>query len=333
VAVKRREQADARGLVKAICGAGVLVLLFGALAVTPASAGDEKGRGKRCEARDKNHDGEIGPGETQDCGGEVYGEGGDDESNLPPADDANSHQLVFNGVAVHWSKPSDDERKIIIRDSVENSNSYDTKLGNVISDWGSSSKFKFVRQSAETDSTTRLNCPMPTNYGRVRVCNHSNYTFSFAGLANVRYNDQGHIQRGRVRVKNSVSESEKRPLLCQELGHTLGLGHRSTTASCMHQNASAAAASPDQHDYEQLGNQTHSHSGESDTGGTLSDLDTGGGVLDGCSSFVCLDGSSHGHVGSWHTQVVSVRHLRHGGAVVTIGFSFAPSWWGVRGLI
>ncbi|MDQ3646450.1 MAG: hypothetical protein M3345_05875 [Actinomycetota bacterium] len=324
-----RRRVYPRITLRVICGIGALGILLAGLAVTPAGAVDNgrNGRARECEAKDRNRDGEIGPGETQDCGGEVYGEGGNDGANLPPAEDAGSHQWVDDGYALHWSKPSGDERKIIIRDSVANDNSYNTKLGNVIPDWGASSKFKFVRQSAETDSTTRLNCPMPTNYGRVRVCNHSDYTFSYAGLANVRYNDQGHIQRGRVRVKNGVSESAKRPLLCQEVGHTLGLGHRpGTTGSCMHQNASVAASSPDRHDYDQLVNQTHSHGGESDTGGSLSELDTGGGLLDGCGSFLCFDGGSHGHAGGWHTEIVSVKHLDNGDTVVNIGFTFVPAW-------
>lgn len=160
-----------------------------------------------------------------------------------------------------------------------------------------------MRQQAETDSATRLNCPMPTSYGRVRVCNHSDYTFSGAGKATIRVRlPQGHIQRGKVRVKNSTEEAARRPLLCQEIGHTLGLDHRQTTASCMHQNASAAANSPDGHDYGQLENQTHSHGGESLTGGTNGDLDRGGGIQDGCDGFVCVDVESTGD-GEWLVQI------------------------------
>ncbi|HEX2058286.1 MAG TPA: hypothetical protein VHI71_07945 [Actinomycetota bacterium] len=304
-----------------IFAVAVLVASAAAVMLGVDAASAARSSQKECKAKDTNHDGEIGPGETQDCGGEVYGVGGHDGSHLPEPEDGNSHQWVDNGHALHWTKPSGDERKIIIRDSVADSSSYDSKLGNVISDWGASAKFRFVRQSAETDSTTRLNCPMPDKYGRVRVCNHDDYTFNFAGYANVRYNSDGHIQKGRVRVKNSVAEGSRRPLLCQEVGHTLGLAHRSSTGSCMHQDASVAAASPDNHDYEQLGNQTHSHGSESETGGSLSDLDTGGGIRDGCVSFVCYETASHGHAGVAVT-VVSVRHLPNGGHVASYGFSF-----------
>lgn len=306
----------------------VMVLVLGALVgLGPgtAQADDRGSKGRDCEANDRNRDGEIGPGETQDCGGTEYGVGGDDGATLPPAtEDHNTHQWNDNGYALHWTHPAGDERKIIIRDSVADSNSYDTKLTYVLTDWGGSSEFRFTRQSAETDSTSRLNCAMPTYYGRVRVCNHDDYTFSWDGYANVRYNDQGHIQRGRVRVKNSNPDSERRALLCQEVGHTLGLAHRGTTASCMYQNDYYAASTPDRHDYDQLVDQTHSHGSESVTGGINSDLDVGGGVLDGCSSFLCFDAGSHGGSGHWHVEVVSVKHLKDGDTVVGFGFTFMP---------
>lgn len=311
----------ARRLWHCACALSLAVMVVGSLMVPAATAGISGGDqdSNECNPVDKNGDGEYSQGETQECGGRVYGVGGNDGADLPPAsEDHNTHQ--WNGY--HWTKQSDNERKVIIRDSLS-STSYANKLGNVISDWGQSAKFKFVRQQAETDATTRLNCPMPTYYGRVRVCNHSDYTFSGAGIARIRYNSESHIQKGTVRVKNSVTSTAQRPLLCQEVGHTLGLDHRGTTNSCMYQDAGSASASPDAHDYEQLSNQTHHHGGEADTGGSLSDLDTGGGVLDGCTStLVCSEVSSHGHT---FTTRTSIRELPNGGGIVTVEWFVAPS--------
>ncbi len=294
----------------------LLVALVASLGVGTSIASEKD----KCKAKDANHNGEIEPGETQDCGGEEYGNGGDDGASLPPAhEDANTHQWG----PYHWTKPQNDERKIIIRDSIVDSNTYNDKLGNVLSDWGQSAKFRFVRQAAETDATTRQNCPMPGSYGRVRVCNYD-YTFSAAGKAGILPNSQNHIQRGWVKVKNNVSsEAVKRPLLCQEVGHTLGLDHRATTDSCMHQNAAAASSSPDRHDYEQLGNQTHHHGGESETGGALSDLDTGGGLLDGCTQYTCFEvlSSGKGHHEAF-LRTTKARTLASGQTMVVYSWYF-----------
>lgn len=278
--------------------------------ITKAEAGDKS---KRCDANDRDDDGVYEEGETQECGGEVFGEGGDDGASLPPADDAGSHQWSN----YHYTKPEGEERKIIARDST--SGSWTNKLPNVLGDWGQSSRFRFVKQQAATDSTSRKQCDMPASYGRVHVCNHGDYTFSGAGIATLRVNSQNHIQKGTVKLKNSTSEGARRPLLCQEVGHNLGLTHRTTTGSCMHQNASAAAIDPDSHDYEQLVNQTHHHGGEAETGGSLSDLDTGGGNQDGCGSFGCFDETSAGHASNF-TTVIRVRSLRDGARLLRINW-------------
>ncbi|MFN2588255.1 MAG: hypothetical protein ABR613_09080 [Actinomycetota bacterium] len=279
--------------------------------VSPGWAGSEKKREDRdCrfEAEDRNRDGDFDEGETQECGGESFGEGGADPGAAEAVSDG-SHQLTDQGLALHWTHPSGNERKIILRDST--TGSWADKLPNVQSDWGQSSEFRFVRQQAETDATHRLNCPMPEYYGRVKVCNHSDYNFSgnTIGRFKIKYNAQGHIQKGRVKLKNSATESERRPLMCQEIGHTLGLAHRETTASCMKQEANLAANSPDGHDYEQLVDQTHAHGGESETGGINSDLDVGGGILDGCTDFVCYEFESDGQGGFWLTGNILDRSI------------------------
>lgn len=271
-----------------------LMVVF--VASSSAGAGEDEDNDDECriEAEDENDDGDVDEDETQECGGEVFGAGGND-GNPGATPSGNSHQLMANGLALHWTHQSGQERKIIIRDSTNDT--WTNKLPNVLSDWGQSSEFRFVKQQAATDSTSRLNCTMPTDYGRVKVCNHGSYTFTGAGRYTIKFNSEGHIQRGRVRLKNSVVDADRRPLMCQEIGHTLGLEHRMTTASCMWKNASEAADTPDTHDYEQLFNQTHSHGGESETGGVNSNLDVGGGVLDGCSQFTCFDVEGEGRTG------------------------------------
>lgn len=269
-----------RVLTRLFSGGVGLVLLTAAVAVvglsTVASASKDD-----CKAKDHDHDGVYTEGETQECGGQEYGQGGHDgEPHHVPSD--GSHQWG----PFHWSKPSGEERKIIIRDST--TGSWATKLPNAISDWGASSKFRFVKQQAATDTTTRSNCAFPDSYGRVHVCNYD-YPWGDAGRADIRVNSANHIQKGWAKLNNDTPDADRRSTICHELGHTLGLDHRGATSSCMYGEADAFPVNPDQHDYEQLVNQTHSHGGESTTGGINSDLDVGGGVQDGCTQFLCVD--------------------------------------------
>lgn len=89
----------------------------------------------------------------------------------------------------------------------------------------------------------------------------------------------------------------------------------------MHQDSDDAAASPDGHDCQQLLNQTHAHGSETETGGVLSDLDIGGGILDGCTTFACFEGSAEGTSQEVQggVEVVSVRRLSDGSTEVTLG--------------
>jgi hypothetical protein len=53
-----------------------------------------------------------------------------------------------------------------------------------------------------------------------------------------------------------ASQDERRHVMCQELGHTLGLSHTSEDGSsqntCMDYSQAASSTAPNQHDYDQL---------------------------------------------------------------------------------
>ncbi len=265
-----------------------------------AVAGPSYAENDKCKAKDLNKNGVYEEGETQECGGDAYGVGGDDGASLPPAEH-DSHSWG----PYHWTKPQNDERKIIIRDST--TGSWTNKLPNAQSDWGQSSKFRFVRQQAATDETTRQQCAFPDNYGRVHVCNYD-YSWSDFGRADIRVNSANHIQKGWAKLNNNTADANRRSLICHELGHTLGLDHRSVTSSCMYGPSDAFPISPDQHDYDQLVNQTHHHGGESETGGIDSNLDVGGGIQDGCSSFFCFNVGERAKNGS---RTIRIRFLAY----------------------
>lgn len=58
---------------------------------------------------------------------------------------------------------------------------------------------------------------------------------------------------------NSERERDKRALVCQELGHALGLAHADTRQSCMWERASEADTTPGPHQYYMLNQQIYDH--------------------------------------------------------------------------
>ena len=103
------------------------------------------------------------------------------------------------------------------------------------------------------------------------------------GLARIFIDDNGHITKGEVKLNTTYLayyEANGYPgladhVLCQELGHVLGLGHnRTQTDTCMNDQAfiGEALTSPNSHDTVQL-NLIYGHNDASDS----SDDDGGGG--------------------------------------------------------
>lgn len=162
----------------------------------------------------------------------------------------------------HWSRPANPFTVRLV-DSL--SRRWDGLLLTVSSDWSKSTVLETVIQSGQDDLVTRTLCePVAT---KVRVCN-GYYEPSWLGLAQVWVDDGGdHIEQGIVLVNDTLFElpfwdnnGERLHVLCQEVGHTLGLGHQSETGddlgTCMDYSSSTSVeqpnAHPNQHDYQQL---------------------------------------------------------------------------------
>ncbi len=108
----------------------------------------------------------------------------------------------------------------------------------------------------------------PTS-GRVEVCNRSYGSNGWLGLAQI-WISGSHITQGVAKMNDTYfnttfynNPNEKLHVMCQEVGHTFGLGHTSENGSsqntCMDyfSNTGANAGStlstrPNQHDYDQL---------------------------------------------------------------------------------
>lgn len=157
--------------------------------------------------------------------------------------------------------------------------------------WGD----RLTEAAADWDQSSVLNTPVgvgqakgkcrPTS-GRVEVCSDSYGNNGWLGVAQI-WVSGDHIVQGTAKVNDTYhdnppynSYSWKQLVLCQEVGHTFGLGHQNEdfdtdeTTSCMEYTSEPAGnESPDQHDYQML-EEIYAHL---DGGGG-----GGGGGDDGC---------------------------------------------------
>ena len=100
----------------------------------------------------------------------------------------------------------------------------------------------------------------PTS-GKVEVCNGKYGYNGWLGLAQV-WISGGHIVQGTTKVNDtylassSYTATKRKHVLCQEVGHTFGLGHTSEDGSdqntCMDYSRDLGNPTPSGHDYDQL---------------------------------------------------------------------------------
>jgi len=139
---------------------------------------------------------------------------------------------------------------------------WDAVLDTAISDWTASS---VMNLSKTTGTTTGKLCRM--SVGTIQVCNASYGNNGWLGLASINITGGTHITQGSAKMNDSYfnqalynNVNEKRHVMCQEVGHTFGLGHTSEDGTsqntCMDyfSNTGANAGStvsthPNAHDY------------------------------------------------------------------------------------
>ena len=134
-------------------------------------------------------------------------------------------------------------------------------FGTASSDWSASSVLNTTNVAGSTGSTTRRKCSM--TLGRVVVCNSTYGNNGWLGLASINITGGTHITQGSVKVNDSyaMNNAEKLHVMCQEIGHTFGLDHQSTSGAslntCMdyYSNTSSSdtqSTHPNAHDYDEL---------------------------------------------------------------------------------
>lgn len=156
--------------------------------------------------------------------------------------------------------------------------------------------------------------------GMVEVCNAKYGRNGWLGLAQIWLQD-GHIVQGVAKMNDTYfntaqynTPDRKLHVMCQEVGHTFGLGHTSedgtSQATCMDYSWDLASTKPNAHDYEQL-EQIYGHADAVGTSGsTTNGRGASGTEVDERHEWGRAVENHDGHA-------VYVRHFGNGEAVVT----------------
>jgi len=165
----------------------------------------------------------------------------------------------------HWARTSNPFTLTVV-DS--NTADWQTYLNTSNSDWTQSTVLDLAAEQGNEASNARKRCVMIT--GKIHSCNAAYGFNGWLGLASINITGGVHITQGSSKMNDSYFSSstynnpnEKLHVMCQEIGHTFGLGHTSEDGSsqntCMDyfSNTGANATStlsthPNQHDYDQL---------------------------------------------------------------------------------
>jgi hypothetical protein len=169
----------------------------------------------------------------------------------------------------HWARKST-SFTLKLGDNV--STTWDSYLATTSWDWSQSS---VLDTTIVAGGTRPKNC-RPTA-GRVEVCNASYGNNGWLGLAQI-WASGSHITQGVAKMNDTYfntptynSAAWRNLVMCQEVGHTLGLDHQDENfnntplGTCMdYSNDPVPNQHPNLHDYEQLGN-IYSHINDSTT--------------------------------------------------------------------
>ena len=178
----------------------------------------------------------------------------------------------------HWARQTNPLALQVV-DSV--TSDWDDVLDDSLWEWNKASVMALAETSQDDRKRTRKQCRSVN--GQMRVCNHKYGFNGWLGMASINLDGDGHIVRGVAKVNDSYSSywadpDFKNHVMCQEIGHVLGLDHTSTDgssqATCMDYSSDTSSQWPNAHDYEMLV-EIYTHSDSYDSYDTGSDSDDG----------------------------------------------------------
>lgn len=162
------------------------------------------------------------------------------------------------GPPYHWARTSN-PFSLDIGDNV--SSTWDSILATTESDWDAST---IIDLAVVPGGASNKNCRPKA--GRVEVCS-GNYGFNgWLGIAQIWITGGTHITQGTAKMNDSYFNSPtynttawRNLVMCQEVGHTFGLGHvdenfnNANYGTCMDYTSNPGSNQhPNTHDYEQL---------------------------------------------------------------------------------
>jgi len=162
----------------------------------------------------------------------------------------------------HWARTTSSFTLQTLDSTVSNGTNmnWPALLNTAASQWSQSNKLDLAVSSYDNSSRARKRCTAVT--GKIRVCNASYGNNGWLGLASINLDSQGHISKGTAKMNDSYASyynsdpNEAPHVMCQEVGHTFGLGHTSEDGSsqktCMDYSTDPQSTAPNQHDMDQL---------------------------------------------------------------------------------
>ena len=133
-------------------------------------------------------------------------------------------------------------------------------LSTSASQWSQSNQLDLSLSAYDNSSNGRKRCSAVS--GKIRVCNASYGRNGWLGLASINLDNNGHISQGTAKMNDSYASTyagdpnEAAHVMCQEVGHTFGLGHTSEDGSsqgtCMDYSSSPSSTAPNKHDFDEL---------------------------------------------------------------------------------
>lgn len=126
----------------------------------------------------------------------------------------------------HWARTAN-PFTVELDDNV--TSAWDTYLRTASSDWTASSKLNTVVRTGSFGSRNACSAAA----GHVEVCNYAYGANGWLGLASISITTGNHISRGYAKMNDTYfsraqynTPAYRRLVMCQEVGHTFGLGHQ-----------------------------------------------------------------------------------------------------------